>query len=57
MTKLVQEFIKVCDTMENGDYARIAMIETLTTLALNSGSTMARDIYYELRGEVLNSVE
>lgn len=57
MTKLVQEFIKVCDTMENGDYARIAMIETLTTLALNSGSTMARDIYYELRREVLNSVE
>lgn len=57
MTKLVQEFIKVCDNMEHGDYARIAMIETLTTLALNSGSTMARDIYYELRGEVLNSVE
>lgn len=57
MTKLVQEFIKVCDNMENGDYARIAMIETLTTLALNSDSTMARDIYYELRGEVLNSVE
>lgn len=57
MTKLVQEFIKVCDNMEHGDYARIAMIETLTTLALNSGNTMARDIYYELRGEVLNSVE
>ena len=52
--KLINTFLEVTDHMQYGDYARIAMIETLTNLAEKSDMP---DFFWDLREEIVKHVE
>lgn len=56
MNELIKEFLKITDNMQYGDYARIAMIETLANLAERKNDIVKVKLW-GLRQEVINYVE